>query len=137
MTKGICNSITVLMYHATMQHKDEQKSKHLSSPETLQNVKITWKTGAHLLCATIRRIYRGGRRHHADMSVVVLITLSCRPRVQPGHKDYMKYQYHRYRRRHRHRFCRCVYARPKENRIIGTEHYFVKATYHHMITNKQ
>ena len=49
---------------------------------------------AHLLCAPIRRIYRGGRRHHADMSVAVLITLSCRPSVLPGHKDYMKYQYH-------------------------------------------
>ena len=45
---------------------------------------ITWKTSAHLLCAPIRRIYRGGRRHHADMSVVVPITLSCR--VLPGHK---------------------------------------------------
>ena len=36
--------------------------------------------------APIRRIYRGGRRRHADMSVVVPITLSCRPRVLPGHK---------------------------------------------------
>jgi hypothetical protein len=50
-------------------------------------------------CAPVRRIYRGGRRHHADMSVVVLKTLSCRPRVLPGNKDYMKYQYHRYCRR--------------------------------------
>ena len=57
-------------------------------------------------------IYRGGRRHHADMSVVFLITWSCRPRVHPGHKDYMKHLHHRYRRRCRHRFCRCVYAHP-------------------------
>ena len=48
---------------------------------------ITWKTSAHLLCAPCRHIYRGGRRHHADMSVVVPITLSCWPRVLPGHKD--------------------------------------------------
>ena len=35
----------------------------------------------------IRHIYRGGRWHyHADMSVVVPITLSCRPRVLCGHK---------------------------------------------------
>jgi hypothetical protein len=35
----------------------------------------------------IRHIYRGGRwHHHADMSVVVPITLSCRPRVLCGHK---------------------------------------------------
>jgi hypothetical protein len=53
-----------------------------------------------------------GSRHDADMYVVVLITLSCRPRVLPSHKDYMKYQYHRYRRRGQHRFCRSVYARP-------------------------
>ena len=64
-------------------------------------------------CAPIRRIYRGGRRHHADISVVVPKTFPCRPRVLPGHKDYMKYQYHRYRHRYRHRFCRCVYARRK------------------------
>jgi len=48
---------------------------------------ITWKARAHLLCAPCRRIYRGGRRHHVDMSVVVPINLSCRPRVLPGHKD--------------------------------------------------
>ena len=47
---------------------------------------ITCKTSAHLLCAPCRRNYRGGRRHHADMSVVVAITLSLRPRVLPGHK---------------------------------------------------
>ena len=39
------------------------------------------------------------------MPVVVLVTLSCRSRVLPGHKDYMKYHYYRYSRR-------CVYARP-------------------------
>ena len=48
---------------------------------------ITWKASAHLFCAPCRRIYRGGRRHHADISVVVPIILSCRPRVLPGHKD--------------------------------------------------
>jgi hypothetical protein len=47
-------------------------------PEDKQR-QITLKTSAHLLCAPIRSIYRGGRRHHADMSVVVPITLSCRP----------------------------------------------------------
>ena len=76
----LSNNFTILYYTRNSDYKDEQKSKHLSSPETLQNnVKITCKTGAHLLYAPIRRIYRGGRRHHADMSVVVLITLSVRP----------------------------------------------------------
>ena len=83
------------------------------SRDATKQRQTTWKTSAHLLCAPVRRICRGSRRHHADMSGVVPITLSCRPRVLPGHKDYMKYQYHRYRHRHRHRFCRCVYARPK------------------------
>jgi hypothetical protein len=36
--------------------------------------------------APIPRIYRAGRRRHADMSVVVPITLSCRPRVLHDHK---------------------------------------------------
>jgi hypothetical protein len=46
----------------------------------------TWKTSAHLLCAPCRRICRGCCRYHADMSVVVPITLSRRPRVTAGHK---------------------------------------------------
>jgi hypothetical protein len=83
-----------------------------ASTYLLQRRYVTWKTSPHLLCAPRRRIYRGGRRHQINMSVVVLITLSCRPLVLSGHKDYMKYQYHRYRCRHRHQFCRCVYARP-------------------------
>jgi len=36
--------------------------------------------------AKCRPIYRGGRQHRTDMSVVVPITFSCRPRVLPGHK---------------------------------------------------
>ena len=36
--------------------------------------------------AKCRPIYRGGRRHRTDMSVVVPITLSCRPRVLPDYK---------------------------------------------------
>jgi len=36
--------------------------------------------------AKCRPIYRGGRRHRTDISVVVPITLSCRPRVLPGYK---------------------------------------------------
>jgi len=36
--------------------------------------------------AKCRPIYRGGRRHRTDMTVVIPITLSCRPRVLPGHK---------------------------------------------------
>ena len=47
----------------------------------------------------------------------LLITLSCRPRVLRGHKDYMTYEYHLYHHRHRHRFCRRVYARPKGCRL--------------------
>ena len=90
----LSNNFTTLYHTRNSDYKDEQKSKHPYSPETLQNnVKITWKTSAHLLCAPIRRIYRGGRRHHADMSLVALITVSCRPRVLPGHKGYMKYKY--------------------------------------------
>jgi hypothetical protein len=45
---------------------------------------ITWKTSAHLHCAPIRRIYQEGHRYHADMSAVLPITLSCRPRVLPA-----------------------------------------------------
>ena len=36
--------------------------------------------------AKCRPIYRGGLLHRTDMSVVVPITLSCRPRVLPGYK---------------------------------------------------
>jgi len=36
--------------------------------------------------AKCRPVYRGGRRHRTDMSLVVQITLSCRPRVLRGHK---------------------------------------------------
>ena len=78
----------------------------------VQGLQITWKMSVHLLCAPVQRIYQGGCRHHADMSVIVLKTLPCRPHVLPGHKDYMKYQYHQYRRWGRHRFYQCVYTRP-------------------------
>jgi hypothetical protein len=45
----------VLYYPRISDYKDEQKSKNLSSAETLQNnVKSTWKASAQLLCAPIR-----------------------------------------------------------------------------------
>ena len=91
----LSSNFTVIYYTRNSDYKHEQMSKHPYSPETLRNVKITCKRSAHFLWAPIRRIYRGGRRHHADMSVVVLIALSCRSPVLPGHKDYMKHHYHR------------------------------------------
>jgi len=101
---------TILHTKLRLQRRRKEQAPIFSRDAAKQR-QITWKKSAHPLCVPIRRIYRGGRRHHADMSVVVLKTLSCRPRVLPGHKDHLKYQYHRYRRRGRHRFCRCVYAR--------------------------
>ena len=112
----LSNNFTVLYYTRNSDYKDEQKSKHLSSPMTLQNNVRSHGRRVRTCSAHQCGVFiEGGLRHHADMSVVVLVTLSRRPRVLPGHKDYMKYQYHRYRRRGRHRFCRCVYVHPNCN----------------------
>ena len=76
--------ITLLYY--TTHETPITKTNKTASTYLLTKRQITWKTSAHLLCAPIRRVCRGGRRHHVDMSVVVLITSSCRPRILPGRK---------------------------------------------------
>ena len=111
------NYYTILHYttHETPITKMNKRASTclLHSIVATKQHQITRKMTAHLLCTPVWRIYRGGRRHHAGVSVVILITLSCRPHVLPGHKDYMKYQYHRYRPQGQHRFCQCVYASPE------------------------
>ena len=105
------NTIT-LLYYTTHETLITKTNKRASTNLLQKRYKTTSRSHgrrvrtccAHLLCAPIRRIYRGVRRHHADMSVVVLITLSCRPRLLPGRKDCVKYQYHQYRHRGRHDF---------------------------------
>jgi hypothetical protein len=81
----IISSIIIIILLAFTTQGGRPRTDKIGVGATKQR-QTTWKTSAHLLCAPIRRIYRGGRRHHADMSVVVPITLSCRPRVLRGHK---------------------------------------------------